>query len=65
MFLFILGVFYIKSTHKNKEYLFWKLSVVNLLQEQVMDWKHGWENPSNIVWLKVREQQYCWCFVNM
>jgi hypothetical protein len=30
-----------------------------------MDSKHGWENPSDIVLLKVKEPQYCWCFVNM
>jgi hypothetical protein len=59
VFLSILGVFYSKSAYKNKEYLFWRLSVVDFLQEQAMDSKHGWENPSDIVLLKVKEPQYC------
>jgi hypothetical protein len=45
--LSVLGVFY-----RNKEDLFWELSVVGLLQEQAMDSKPGWENPSDIVLLK-------------
>jgi hypothetical protein len=57
--LSILCVFYNKSAHKNKEYLFWRLSVVGLLQEQAMDSKHSWENPSGIVLFKVKEPQYC------
>lgn len=59
MSLSVLGVFY-----RNKEDLFWELSVVGLLQEQAMDSKPGWENPSDIVLLKVRERQSCRCFVN-
>jgi hypothetical protein len=55
--LSVLGVFYSKSAHRYKEDLFWELSVAGLLQEQAMDSKPGWENPSDIVLLKVRERQ--------